>query len=131
MAEQDAKLTQEQQDTFAFMAMVELYQQTAWMALGKIADPATKETKANLPQARWAIDTLAMIERKTRGNLSDQELRFLREILHMLRMNYVEEANKPVGEPPSTQDKTETKPEKETATHDEPETPPPAEPQNE
>ncbi|HPU84466.1 MAG TPA: DUF1844 domain-containing protein [Candidatus Latescibacteria bacterium] len=131
MAEQETNLTQEQQDTFAFMAMVELYQQTAWMALGKIADPATKETKTNLPQARWAIDTLSMIERKTRGNLSDHELRFLREILHMLRMNYVEEANKPSGEPPSSQNQTGTKPDKEAATHDEPETPQSAEPQNE
>lgn len=131
MTEQEAKLTQEQQDTFAFMAMVELYQQTAWMALGKIADPATKETKANLPQARWAIDTLAMIERKTRGNLSDQELRFLREILHMLRMNYVEEANKPTEEPRSTANQTDEKPDKDAATRVEPETPPPAESQTE
>ncbi len=127
MAEQETNLTQEQQDTFAFMAMVELYQQTAWMALGKIADPATKETKTNLPQARWAIDTLSMIERKTRGNLSDQELRFLREILHMLRMNYVEEANKPAEKPQTQAHPPGTEPEPEAATPEEPQTSQPSE----
>jgi hypothetical protein len=99
MSDQEKQPTQEQMDSLTFMSLVDLYQHSAWMAMGKIADPITSETKRNLPQARWAIDTLQMLERKTRGNLDENELRFLRDMLHTLRMNYVEEVNKPADEP--------------------------------
>lgn len=87
--------TEKQQDAFAFMSLVTMYQQVAWIALGKIANPATNEIERDLEQARWSIDVLAMLERRTRGNLTEAEGRMLRDILHNLRMNYVEEVNRP------------------------------------
>jgi hypothetical protein len=42
----------------------------------------------NLPLARQTIDILAMIEEKTRGNLTGEEERLLHQILFDLRMRY-------------------------------------------
>ena len=42
----------------------------------------------DLPLARQTIDILAMIEEKTRGNLSGEEERLLHQILFDLRMRY-------------------------------------------
>jgi len=95
MPESDRERTERQQDAFMFMSLVTTYQQIAWVAMGKVASPTTGKVERELEQARWAIDVLAMLERRMRGNLSDGETRMLREMLHTLRMNYVEEVNRP------------------------------------
>lgn len=46
----------------------------------------------NLPLARQAIDTLAMIEDKTRGNLEPDEEKLLASVLYELRVKFVEGA---------------------------------------
>jgi hypothetical protein len=43
-----------------------------------------------LPLARQTVDLLAMLEEKTKGNLSGDEERLLTQILFDLRMRYVE-----------------------------------------
>jgi hypothetical protein len=50
--------------------------------------------EANLPLARQTIDILAMIEEKTRGNLSGEEERLLHQILFDLRMRYSRRAGR-------------------------------------
>jgi len=60
------------------------------MALGRIPNPITKQTLKNLPTARHFIDTLAMLEAKTQGNLTTDERRLLEEIQHQVRTMYVE-----------------------------------------
>jgi hypothetical protein len=62
----------------------------ALMALGRIPNPITKQAIRNLDTARHFIDTLAMLEAKTRGNLTSEEGRLLEEIQHQLRTLYVE-----------------------------------------
>jgi hypothetical protein len=50
----------------------------------------TGETKApNLEAASQMIDILAMLEAKTRGNLTAQERSLLDQVLYDLRMRYV------------------------------------------
>ena len=73
-----------------FLELVMVFQQAAWQALGKIANPVNGKTETDLPQARHAIDMLAMLERKMAGNLTDQEQRFLANALTQLRLNYVD-----------------------------------------
>jgi hypothetical protein len=46
--------------------------------------------RVNLPMARQTIDLLALLEKKTRGNLSGEEERLLEQVLCDLRMRYVE-----------------------------------------
>ena len=63
----------------------------ALMALGRIPNPITKQAHKNLATARHFVDTLAMLEQKTLGNLTDEERRLLEEVLHQLRMQIVAE----------------------------------------
>ena len=53
----------------------------------------------NLDTARHFIDTLEMLEKKTAGNLEQDEQRLLDEVLHQLRMSYMQEqaASRPDG----------------------------------
>lgn len=73
--------------TFEFLAHT-LFTQ-ALMALGRIPNPITQKAHRNLPTARHFIDTLAMLEQKTAGNLTEDERRVLEEIQHQLRMMYM------------------------------------------
>jgi hypothetical protein len=60
---------------------------SALIQLGEASD-ASGESMASLPLARQTIDILAMLEQKTRGNLSGEEERLLHQILFDLRMRY-------------------------------------------
>ena len=46
----------------------------------------------DLPRARLHIDLLAVLQEKTRGNVSDQETALLEDLLAQLRMRYVEKS---------------------------------------
>jgi hypothetical protein len=48
------------------------------------------EPKKDLPAARQTIDLLALFEEKTKGNLTEQEQKILKETLFQLRMAFVE-----------------------------------------
>ncbi len=63
--------------------------------LGVMGDPEQGEPapEPKLPLARQTIDTLDMLQQKTRGNLDDEEARLLDSLLYELRMRFVE-ANK-------------------------------------
>ncbi len=74
-----------------FLLLVEEYRLAAWIGLGKLKDPASGEVHRNLDLARHAIDTLGMLELKTRGNLVAEEERLLRQALTDLRINFVDE----------------------------------------
>lgn len=86
--------THEQRDQLYFLALVQNFQHLAWAGLGKVANPGQTEEKVDLEQAHWAIDMLAMIQRRTKGNLSSEEDRELAQVLHTLRMNYVDESER-------------------------------------
>ena len=75
--------------TFEFLVHT-LFTQ-ALMALGRIPNPITRQSHRNLATARHFIDTLDMLERKTAGNLTEDERRLLEEIQHQLRMMYMAE----------------------------------------
>ncbi|MDA8168805.1 MAG: DUF1844 domain-containing protein [Nitrospiraceae bacterium] len=56
----------------------------AYMAMGLGEMPA----EPNLPEARYIIDAIAMLEEKTKGNLTPEEDKALKELLYELRMNF-------------------------------------------
>ena len=58
-------------------------------ALGQIPDPVAGKPIVNKPLAKHLIDTLAILEEKTRGNLSDDEAQLLGAALHELRFAFV------------------------------------------
>ena len=58
--------------------------------LGKVEDPSTGEKTAHLDLAKDTIDMIAMLEEKTRGNLTEEEKNLLKALLSEIRMAYVE-----------------------------------------
>ena len=60
-----------------------------FMALGGMEDPRTKRRYMDLDLAKYHIDTLAMLEQKTKGNLAEDEKRLLDQGLYECRMQYV------------------------------------------
>jgi hypothetical protein len=77
-----------------FSSLVLSFSSSAMMHLGLLADPVTQKTEKNLALAKQTIDIIAMLQEKTRGNLSKDEEKFLESILFDLRMNYVEVSKK-------------------------------------
>lgn len=61
----------------------------ALIAMGDMPHPATKKPAVNLAHARYLIDLLGVMEEKTRGNLSVDEDRMLKDTLYQLRMRYL------------------------------------------
>lgn len=62
----------------------------AWIALGKIPNPMTQQIEENKNQAKFIIDTLDILEKKTKGNLMKEESELLENLLYDLRLNYVD-----------------------------------------
>lgn len=63
----------------------------ALVHLGAEADPTSGARAVNLPLAKQTIDILAMMEEKTKGNLSDDEKRLVTHLIYELRLLYVKQ----------------------------------------
>lgn len=61
----------------------------AMVALGQIPHPATGKPELNLDQAKYFIDTVDVLQQKTKGNLTPTEAQSLEDLLHQLRMAFV------------------------------------------
>ena len=73
-----------------FLLLTEELQMAAWIGLGRLKDPQSGAAERNLDLARHAIDTLGMLEHKTRGNRDAVEERTLRQMLADLRIGFVD-----------------------------------------
>src|SRR5205814_4563672 len=85
-----------------FIEFVMMQAQNAALFLGQIPNPKTGEGEVNLELAKMFIDQLAMIQEKTRGNLTNDEATVICNALSNLQMAYVEvarEAPKGAAEP--------------------------------
>ena len=65
---------------------------SALMHLGEIENPETKKKEVNRTLARHTIDILAMLEEKTKGNLTEAESALIENILYDLRMKFCAKA---------------------------------------
>ena len=82
--------TQSGELTQRFIEFVMMQAQNAALFLGQIPNPQTGQAEVNLEVARMFIDQLAMIQEKTRGNLTSEESTVLRNALSSLQMAFVE-----------------------------------------
>ena len=82
--------------TLDFNALVLSLGSSVIVHLGEAPDPTTgqKREKPEFPMAQQSIDLLAMLQEKTRGNLTPDESRFLDNMLYDLRMLYVQVSQK-------------------------------------
>jgi len=72
----------------------------AEMQLGLLRFDESSVDQLNLPAARHAIDLLAMIAEKTRGNLALEEQRLIENALTELRFRFVQVSDQKPAQPP-------------------------------
>jgi hypothetical protein len=57
--------------------------------LGEMPPPQGMEIPLDLEAARQTIDIMTMLQRRTKGNLSAEETRFMEDVLHSLRISFI------------------------------------------
>lgn len=67
---------------------------TAHLYLEGFRDPETENVIVNFELAKRVIDTIEMLEEKTKGNLTAPETNFLTNSLYELRMTYIRAVNR-------------------------------------
>ena len=75
-------------------AIVTLLATQSMINLGEIIDPITKEVNINLANAKLFIDLVEELEKKTRGNLSEDEETFMRDVIKNLEKVYENKVKK-------------------------------------
>ena len=99
----ESKLTEQQ----LFDQLISSLVHSAWVYLGKIKNPINDKLEKNMDQASGQIDMLDMLFKRMTGNLSEEEDKYLGHIIRELKMNFVEEKNKP--EEPDSSESVEEK----------------------
>jgi hypothetical protein len=74
--------------TFAFLVSGLVSQ--ALIGLGQVANPITGKQGVNLESAKFAIDTLQTLQEKTKGNLEEEEKKYLDSVLYDLRVRFLD-----------------------------------------
>ncbi len=72
-----------------FRTLVSMLASQALMGLGGYGDQKSGKVVVDLPGAKLSIDLLAVLEEKTKGNLSKEEEDELREVLAAVRSRFV------------------------------------------
>jgi len=111
-----------------FIEFVMMHAQNTALFLGQIPNPKTGQGEVNLELAKMFIDQLSMIQEKTRGNLTTDEMTVLKNTLSNLQMLYVEVARSPQG---AASRPSSPEPEPEQPASAEQSTPPPVPPPSE
>ena len=93
-AEKETGMNPTDKNSSLLFSLVMTFQAAAMQQMGKLKNPISDKIERDLQQAQLSIDILDMLEEKTRGNLSDDESRFLKGILKELKLNYVDESTK-------------------------------------
>jgi len=75
----------------SFTTFVVSLASSAAIHFGDLPDPSTGQpAEVNLEGAAQMIDILALLEEKTRGNLTLEERQVLEQVLYELRLRFVE-----------------------------------------
>ncbi|MBL7013592.1 MAG: DUF1844 domain-containing protein [Candidatus Marinimicrobia bacterium] len=81
-------------DEQLFLYLVSTFQSSALIAMGRIKNPMSDTIEKNLDQATFYISLLDTIQKRTMGNLSQEEEQFLISAVSDLNMNMIEEKQK-------------------------------------
>lgn len=77
-----------------FPAFIMSLNTSALYHLGEIADPGTGKKIVDLDLAKHAIDTLVLMQNKTKGNLTEDETELLKNMLYDIKMRFVKAVKK-------------------------------------
>ena len=86
-------------DPASFLSLIMSLASNAASSLGMMPHPVTGETGVDLKTAKHWIDVLGMLEKKTEGNLDDQEAQVIEGLLADLRMQFVSFSGSPTPPP--------------------------------
>ncbi len=90
-----------------FMGLCTSLVTQAWMQLGKIKNPMTDKIETDINGASLTIDMIVMLKEKTKGNISDEEVKILDQSISELKMNYVMSKEKADKEPDNKEKSSE------------------------
>ncbi|MBW2505877.1 MAG: DUF1844 domain-containing protein [Deltaproteobacteria bacterium] len=77
-----------------FTAFIISLNTSALFHLGELSDPVSGEKNQDLVLAKHTVDTLKLLEDKTKGNLNHEEQNLLKNIIYDLKMRYVTKMDK-------------------------------------
>ena len=84
-------MTTQEQPGLSFGGFILSLATTAAVHFGDLADPNTGErAEPDLAAAHQMIELIALLQDKTRGNLSDDEAKLVEDLLYELRMRFVQ-----------------------------------------
>ncbi|HEC25067.1 MAG TPA: DUF1844 domain-containing protein [bacterium] len=63
----------------------------ALLFLGKVPNPSTGKYEKDVKMAKYLIDTIEMLSKKTKGNLDENETKLVDNVLYDIRMAYISE----------------------------------------
>ena len=95
-------MSDQERPAVSFVAFIYSLATNAAVHFGDLPDPLTHERRpADLTAAAQLIEILAMLQEKTRGNLTAEERQLLDQVLFELRMRFVEanKAQSPIIQP--------------------------------
>ncbi len=73
-----------------FPSLVLSFNTTALFHMGELAHPESGQKVVDLELAKNAIDTLTILQEKTKGNLENDENELLTRVLYELKMRFVQ-----------------------------------------
>jgi hypothetical protein len=82
-----------------FAGLISQQANMALMFLGQVPNPETGQAIQDLDAARMFIDQMEMMEVKTRGNLTAEEAKWLKQSLTAVRLAFVKTVDSQVGRP--------------------------------
>jgi len=72
-----------------FLQLIGKLYQEGLAFMGLFDDPKTGQSMANFPIASWHIDILGVLEEKTKGNLTEEEAKLIKEAVANLKVTFV------------------------------------------
>ena len=91
-----------------FLELVNLLAMQAAVSLGGVQGSGPEAIPANPVAAKHFIDLMEVLEKKTEGNLTEEEKQILSSVSHELRMQYVQLASSPPPADPAPTDPAPT-----------------------
>jgi hypothetical protein len=84
-------VTTQEQPGITFPGFILSLATTAAVHFGDLADPQTGQpAEPDLVAARQMIDLIALLQEKTKGNLTADEAKLVEDLLYELRMRFVQ-----------------------------------------
>jgi hypothetical protein len=88
--DQNAEGQERQLPPASFTTLVSSLATQAMMALGGFRDPKDEKVMVDLDLAKHHIDTLKVLEEKTKGNLAEDEKKLMEEASYQVQMLFVQ-----------------------------------------